>query len=268
VTRNTLIAVLAATLALGWLACSGRLGGVPRNVTLAAASDSTIALAWDEPEAGTPDNYVIYFRQVGTEAYVPVAEPTGTSISHDPAGMTGRYRVAARFGADLHHAAETLSTVPVETPELALAELSASGNSGLGWNRVTGEGTSFPMRQPASAASVDLFVTDFELGSSGPTYSLASPTYGPSDPSGEVPQAPWRLTRFTADLPDERAPLPSYSEQGYLPFRAAAPGFAAGGYTEDGYYVMVKVVSVNTLTGELRLRGWFQLVPGLRLIRH
>lgn len=261
-----MVAVIACT--SGWLSCSGRVGGAPQNSALAAETELTVALSWEEPEAGTPDNYSVYFRAIGSEGYAPIAETPGTGYIHDPRGMTGWYRIAARFGPDLYFAAETLSTVPVETPEEGLAELNASGNSGFGWDRGTGIGSSYPMDEAVSAYHVDLFVTDFQPGYGGPSYALASPTYGPSDPSGEVPQAPWRLTRFTADLPDERAPLPEYSEQAYLPFRDVGPGFVAGCRTEDGHYAMVKVTAVNTMTGELRLRSWFQLVPGLRLIRH
>ncbi|MFO7639039.1 MAG: fibronectin type III domain-containing protein [bacterium] len=266
--RFQLMVVLVAVMVVsGSLSCSGRVGGVPEELRLSAASDVTVLLEWDEPEAGTPDNYIVYFRPVGTEGYVPIVELVGTRLDHDPSGMTGWYRVAALFGSDLYYAAETLSTVPVESPEERLAELNASGNSGFGWDRATGLGLSYSMRDAGSAAGVDLFVTDFYPGHEG-QYALASPTYGPSDPSGEVPQASWRFTRFTADLPDERAPLPEYAEQTYLPFRDVEAGFAIGCHTEDGYFAFVKVTGVNELTGELRLRSWFQLVPGLRLIRH
>ncbi|MFO7675350.1 MAG: fibronectin type III domain-containing protein [bacterium] len=268
-TRHALVAGLAAALlAGGWLACSGRVGGVPRNLTLVAATDSTVALAWDEPDAGTPDQYFVYFRQVGTGPYLRVKETVETDFTHDPAGMTGWYRVTAQFAADEYYAPETLTTVPVETPEDLVVEFSLAGNSGFGWDRATGAGLSYPMRQDESADAVDFYVTDFALGYAGPAYSIASPTYGPSDPSGEVPQAPWRMSRFTAELPDERAPLPRYSDIVYQTARVVHPGLALGCRTEDGHYAMVKVTEVNTLTGQVRLRSWFQLVPGLRLIRH
>ena len=262
------MALVAAVFVSGWLACSGRVGGVPRGVTLVAASDSTVLVSWNEPEAGTPDSYLVYFRRAGSEGYMPLVELTAIEYQHDPKGTTGCYRVAALFGADLYYADETPSTLPVATSGVVLAELNASGNSGFGWDRTTGLGESYTMREAASAARVDFFVTDFQLGYGGPTYALASPTYGPSDPSGEVPVAPWRLTRFSAALPGERAPLPAYDDRGYLPFRDVEAGFTGGCYTDDGHYAMVKVTAVNTFTGELRLDGWFQLVQGLRLIRH
>lgn len=265
--RYSFFAALVAVLFVScWLGCSGRVGGVPRGVTLVAASDSTVLLSWSEPEQGTPDAYFVYFRRIGSEGYVPVVELTATSCEHYPEGMTGCYRVAALFGPDLYFADESLSTIPIATSEVALAELDAPGNSGFGWDRMTGSGASYAMEEAGSASRVDLFVTDFEAGYDGP-FSLASPSYGPSDPSGRVPVAPWRLTRFTAELANERAPLPAYDDRVYLPFRQAGAGSVFGCYTDDGHYALVKVTSVNMLTGELRLVSWFQLVPGLRLLR-
>ncbi len=254
--------------ALVLVGCAELRGGLPRNIRIEAATDSTVTIAWDAPDEGTPERYIVYFREVGMPSYASLRETGDTEFEHDPQGMTGWYRVSAVFGPDQYFAPETLTTVPVAVPEMTLAELHASGNEGYGWNRTTGLAATYSMREAANAELVDFYVTDFDSAYAGPTYSFASPTYGPADPSGEVPQAAWRLTGFTEPLPYEHGPLPAYDDQVYHGFRDIEPSATLGCYTDDGYYALLKVTSVNVTTGEVRFVSWFQSVSGLRLIRH
>ena len=251
--------------------CDMVIGGPPVGVRIEAAdqSDSTVMISWTAPSEGTPDIYLVYFKGVGEHSYTPVAETDKSSFVHNPHGVTGVYKVMARFGAKTYEAFLKPSTVPVYTDSVILAELNASGNSGYGWSASSGRASTYSMLEEASADYVDLYITDFVQGLSGPVYSVASPDYGPTDPGDSVPTAAWHVTGFTEGLQYEQGLLPSYDETVYLDYQEITTvPICFGCYTEDGYYAMVKVDTVNTFTGEVRVRSWFQLIGGLRLIRH
>lgn len=262
------IGALALT-ALLVVQCDELLGGAPTNIQIAAATDSTIQVTWSAPTEGTPDNYRISFMEVGASGYTMVAETSATAYVHNPMGVTGRYKVEAVFGSETYAGATTPTTVPVANAATKVAELNAAGNSGYGWDMVTGEYATYSMIEASNAPLVDLYVTDFAVGSAGPQYSIASPDVGPSDPGNVVPTATWRVNGFTDPLSGEDGPLPSHSPVLYFNYTdLVQTPMIVGCYTEDGYYAMVRVNSVNTGSGEVELLSWFQLVEGLRLIKH
>ncbi len=269
--RSALVVVLAGAVAAVVLlaGCSVILGGVPRNVELSAESDSTVRITWDAPSEGTPAGYFVYFEEVGSPSFTLIAETTATSFVHHPGGITGRYKIVARFGEEIHEAAARPSTIPVPTEAVRLAELDASGNSGYGWNRSSGEAATFPMDEQGSADGVDLYISDYAAGFLGPTYSVHSPDHGLGDPSGVVPTAAWRMTGLVDVSPSEDGPLPSYDEYVYLDYcDLASLPLVVGCYTKDGHYAVLRVNSVDLLTGEVEVESWFQLVHGLRLVKH
>jgi hypothetical protein len=46
-------------------------GSAPQNFTLSASNDGLqVVLDWEEPLDGQPDNYIVYFREVGTTDWV------------------------------------------------------------------------------------------------------------------------------------------------------------------------------------------------------
>jgi len=262
-------AALPAALLLAAAGCSDLAGGPPGNVVLSADTDSTVLIAWTAPAQGTPAGYLVYFQETGSPSYTLLADTTATSWVHVPRGMTGTYRVRARFGAEVYEAAETPTTVPVHSETLWLAEVDASGNSGYGWAAATGAASSHPMTSAASAPGVDCYVTDFDTGFAGPAYFVASPHHGPTDPSGVVPTAAWRASGFVDVSPFEQGPLPAYADTVYLDYREVAMTPAVlGCFTEDGHYALLRVNEVDAFHGELELESWYQLVPGLRLVRH
>ncbi len=264
------IGVLAVS-ALVLVQCDELLGGAPRSITIEAMSDSTVKITWGAPTEGAPDAYIVSFMEVGTSSYAQVAETTATSIEHDPSGATGMYKVEAKFGSDTYAGSTTPTTEPIANAVQTVSELNAAGNAGYGWNTSDGSATTYTMGEVGSAPNVDLYFTDWALGFTGPNYSIASPDEAEADPGngGFVPPASWATNSFSSSLTSETAPLPVHTTATYFNYTdITQTPFIVGCYTEDGYYAMVKINSYNTGSGEFQVQSWFQLVEGLRLIKH
>ncbi len=245
--------------------CASIIGGTPTNLKAAAETDSTVKLTWTAPVEGTPDRYIVYFKAADASAYEMVANNvTTTEFVHNPSGKTGTYKVAAKFGSE-EYESQTVSTVPVPTSAVTVAELNAAGNSGYGWDRTTGTGSSYSMTQAANAALVDFYITDFETT----TYSIASPDLGPTDPGNVVPAGSWRVNSIAGPLSSEQNPLPAHSPTIYFNYLdITQTPFLAAIYTQDGYYALAKLDGFNSGDKTYQVSGWFQLVKGLRLIQH
>lgn len=248
--------------------CHRLVGGPPTEVRLSASNDSMVLVAWSAPAEASPQRYVVSFMPLGQSEFGFVGETSDTLLEHLPSGVTGQYRVVAQFDGSECEAAARPSTVPVLTDTVALAELDASGNSGFGWDTVSCRGRTWAMGRSSSNNRVDFYLTDFAPGCLRPDLAFASPSMGPSDPSGRVPVAPWHSTRF-APLPDEQTPLPTYDVSLYLNYcQIDSPPFLVGCRTEGGHYALVKVTGMNRTAGEVQLVAWYQPVRGLRLIGH
>ncbi|MGQ9678840.1 MAG: hypothetical protein ACUVUD_06120 [bacterium] len=245
--------------------CGNIVGGVPTNLKVAADTDSTVKLTWTAPSEGTPDKYIVYFKSVDANSYEMVANNiTTTEFVHDPSGKTGSYKVAAKFGSE-EYESQTVSTTPVATSAVTVAELNAAGNSGYGWSRTSGTGGSYSMVEASNAASVDFYITDFQ----STTYSIASPDLGPTDPGNVVPQGSWRVNAIAGPLTSEQNPLPAHSSNIYANYQdITQTPFLAAIYTQDGYYALAKLDGFNSGDKSYQVTGWFQLVKGLRLIQH
>jgi hypothetical protein len=240
-------------------------GGPPTNFTIEAASDTTVRLSWQPPVEGMPSFYRLQFKEIGGTGWSTVVETSALSVEHNPHGKTGVYKVSALFDSAEYTCTTTLTTVPVATSALTIAELNAGSNSGYGWNRTTGEGATYSMTQAANAANVDFYITDFQTT----TYSIASPDLGPSDPGNIVPAASWRVNGIAGPLTSENAPLPAHSAGVYFNYQdITRTPYLAAIYTEDGYYALVKLYGFNPVDKTYQVSGWFQLVKGLRLIQH
>jgi len=260
------IAVLSLS-ALVLVQCDTITGDAPTNVKLEALTSSTVKVSWSAPSTSTPDKYIVSFMETGTSSYVKLTpEPTTTTFDHDPAGKTGKYMVTAVFGSTEYNSMATPTSEPIATASLNVDELNAANNSGYGWDRTSGEGTTYSMAEASNAASVDFYVTDFQGTNVGP-YSIASPDLGPTDPGNVVPSGSWRVNTFSNLLTSETDPLPEHSNIAYFNYTDVTSTPAVMGvYTTDGYYAMLKVTS--TTGGTLACQTWFQLVKGLRLIQH
>lgn len=246
--------------------CGNIIGGGPSNLQITADTDSTVKLTWNAPAEGTPDKYIVSFQETGTSSFTEIANNiTTTSFVHNPNGKTGKYKVAAKFGSEVYECLTTVSSVPIPTSALTVAELNAEGNSGYGWNRTDGTGATYSMTQAANAANVDFYITDFQTT----TYSIASPDQGPTDPGNVVPAGSWRVNGIAGPLTNENTPLPAHSPSVYFNYQdITQTPFLAAIYTQDGYYALTKLDSFNPQAKTYQVTGWFQLVKGLRLIQH
>lgn len=246
-------------------------GGAPQNVTLAAATDSTVSISWTPPSSMTPNKYLVSFKRTGYAIFDSIGAVTGTNLVHYPAGMTGQYKVTAIYDSVQYSAGETPSTTPIWTTTRRIPELSDDSIAGYGWDRTTGQATLHNMASSDSAAKVDFYVTDFAPGFAGPDYFVASPDTAPLDPGGTVPAGYWLETRFTHldSLATEDSMLPHYAVSRYRKSSIldSLPRLVAC-YTQDGYYALVKTTAVDTINGTSDIQTWFQLVRDLRLIEH
>lgn len=249
--------------------CGGN-GKAPSNVRLEADTDSTVKVIWSVPVDATPDKYLVFFRPAGETTYSLVAETTANLCVHNPDGATGWYRVEAEYGTETYAASTTPGTVPVWTDTVALAELNGPGNSGFGWDRLTGRGMTCSMTDIRNAGTADFYVTDFKPAQMNqPPYSIASPGMGPSDPGNVVPTDTWRVSAFTDSQPGENVLLPALSPTAYFNYTDILNvPCSIGCITADNHYALVKVVAVDVENHRLLLETWYQLLPGLRLTRH
>lgn len=186
--------LIISTAVLLFTACETTTGGSPTSFAIVAATDSTVKLTWTAPTEGTPDNYIVYFEEVGQTTFANVTQLSGTILTYtdDPSGKTGLYKVTAKFGST-EYATDTKTTIPIHGTSTTLAELNATGNSGYGWTRADGAAGTFSMTDAANVTNVDLYLTNFAANYTTTPYNIASPDMGPNDAGGVVPTGSWRV---------------------------------------------------------------------------
>jgi hypothetical protein len=269
--------IVSAALVVLLQSC-GILGGPALNVQVGAATDSTVQVVWTAPVEGAADNYLVYFKAVGETTFAFIGETTASVYTHDPHGYTGTYKVTSVFGSESYESPDKPTTIPVHTDTVTLFELNAdSSRCGYGWNRDSGMADYYSMATTNSAGAVDFYISDFQQGYGASPYALVSPDKADSIDQGAVgivPEALWRSNGFSNLLGGEEDPLPAfrtappnyfiYTELNQLP---ALVGVYTAGDIEK-HYALVKVHEFSTATGACRVESWFQMVQGLRLIRH
>jgi len=261
--KKILALSFAFALLIGMIGCESSSTGAPTNFAIAANTDGDqVVLTWEEPTEGTPDEYVVYFNDD------TVATVQALTYTHDPAGATGDYKVAAKLGSD-EFDSDVLSTIPIHTSATDLSELNASGNSGYGWNATTFVGATYSMTNTANAPSVDFYLSNWDANSTTLPYGIWAPDQGPTDPGGVVPAGSWKATAIgNALVTDPQAILPLHSTTTYSQYcdMASYPAYVAI-FTVDGYYALTGVAAAPN-AGVVQIETWFQSVKGLRLIAH
>jgi hypothetical protein len=281
--KRTISAVLTGVAALAALVAiqgCGVLGGPPTGVAVSAGpgdSDSTVMVSWTTPAEGSPDKYMVYFRSVADSGYTFLGEATATSYAHNPHGVTGQYKVAAVFGQDTYEGAEKPTTIPVQS-DAALFEINAdSSRCGFGWNRDSGVGGVFAMTESANCAYVDFYVSDLQVGVGGPLNTVSPNMHVDTiDPgAGIVPSAAWRANGFSNPLPDAQSPVTAYKPKPnstyFIYTQITTQPCYIGCYTAGDtmkHYALIQVDSADKASGQVWLKSWYQLVSGLRLMRH
>jgi len=281
--KRIVSAVLTAVAALTVLVVTqgcGVLGGPPTGVAVSAGpgdSDSTVVISWTTPSEGAPDKYMVYFRPVTDSGYTVLGETTATSYTHNPHGVTGQYKVVALFGQDTYAGAEKPTSVPVSSGAITLFEINAdSSHCAFGWSRDSGIGKAYSMTDSANCAHVDFYVSDRQAGVGGPL-DIVSPNKADTIDSGAVgivPRAAWKTNGFSNPVLTDT--VPSYQappNATYFIFTQITPGMPCyiGCYTAGDtvkHYALIQVDSADVTSGKVWLQSWYQLVPGLRLVRH
>jgi len=279
--KRLALGVLFGVAVLALVQGCGVLGGPPTGVAVSAGpgdSDSTVVVSWTTPAEGAPDKYVVYFRPGTDTVYTVVGETTATSFAHDPHGATGQYKVDAVFASDKYPGAEKPSTVPVAGGAVTLFEINAdSSRCAFGWSRDSGIGSVYGMTDSANCAYVDFYVSDREVGVGNPL-DIVSPNKADSIDAGAagiVPTAEWHVSGFSNELIDPQVPVPRLDSVGPVNYYIYCPvtkqpfylAYAAAG-PQEKHYALIQVDSLNVATGQVWLQSWYQLVPGLRLVRH
>jgi hypothetical protein len=241
----------------------------PQNLRISASSGVFVRLQWNP--GGNPDSteYGVWFRPLGLEEFTEVFTVAGNQAVHDPGGSTGEYTVSARFEEEQVFAADTMSTLPVFSDTVLLGELNTSRMAGYGWDSARGTDRAGSMLDTGSARAIDVYLTDLTPGHLGPSYYLASASFGPDDPGGVVPDGPWRRTGLVGTMGNTQDPLPEYDSL-YYQRRMDVSAFVShvAVYTADGHYALVTAMGPDLSAGSLPVMSWFQRVQGLRLIQH
>ncbi len=238
----------------------------PANVTLTSENDGLwVRITWSCVDSA--EGYIVQYRMIGDSVWMLIATMQNaydTTFVHDPEFHTGYYRIFAFRDSSSSRPSDVVSTVPVETQTLSLSEVNLGGNSGYGWDRITGEGQTFSMTYPVNSDFVDFYFTNLRTNYSSAPFYIASPAYSQMGmDSITIPGANWRdngikwVERDTASFL-----LP---QTGYITHEEVAENAYYGVKTEDGYYGLIFVEDVDTSRGLLYLRTWFQKVHGLRL---
>jgi hypothetical protein len=138
------------------------------------------------------------------------------------------------------------------------------------------------MAVAANAATVDFYASDLRPGHGVLPYVLVSPNVARTKDSGAigiVPSANWRTNALHEPVGAgfEHEPVPAYDSLpvNYYDFMELAqqptlvPVYTNLNKLEDRrHFALVKVQSVDTLTGRVVVESWYQRVPRLRLMKH
>jgi len=247
--------------------------GSPSGLVLSATGDGVqVRLEWEAPTATSPEGYIIYFKPIGSTSYTVLDTVVETFYVHDPNGETGDYYVTAYTEAGGESgSSETQSTVPIHTDVTSVYELNVPDErSSYGWDRVSGTGSTYFMADAASIPYADFYITDWAMGYAGATYNIASPdeALGDDGNTGFVPTGNWRKNGVL-EISTTQANSILPPEGDYYNYEEIVGNAYYGIHTEDDHYGVVRVVgSPNTSDGSVQVETWFQLIPGLRLVKH
>ncbi len=271
-----------------FLSCQKEEGGIPSDGTLPYTTHETIVepptnliisadnsgkmvvLRWDASPTEEIDGYAICFKPIGSEfRRVATVDPSVTQTTINPLGKAGYYHITAFKGEFESEPTEDVSTVPVHSSTTTIYELGADGNSGYGWNRETGEGTTYAMNVSANARYVDFYITNFTRRYTATPYYIASPDVSQyCADSSIVPPAHWKsngiklISSIEAD-----SVIPAAGN--YLNYEYLGSNSYYGIHTEDNYFAVVHAIGVyNPQNGTQDIETWFQLVRGLRILNH
>ncbi len=242
----------------------------PTGLELNATSDGLgVILSWDA-SSDSVEGYIVYFKPTGQTEFSVIDTVQGTSYTHDPQGLTGTYYVTAFNKSGESDPSGQMTTIPIATGDVVVYEFdNPEGPAGYGWDRDAGTGAAFPMSDTASIKAVDLYVTDDASGQNGPFFFF-SPNLAPSDGgAGDwLPQGNWHQSYFKEISPDEANGTLPLAENNYIDGIQIAGNSYYAVNTYDNHYAVVLIDGDVSPNGTVHIKSWFQMVPGLRLMRH
>ena len=238
----------------------------PSEVNLSSEDEGLdVRITWSKVD--TADGYILQYRMLGDSIWILIAATRSaddTTFVHDPELHTGFYRVISVKDSFESRPSETVSTVPIATDTLMLREVNLGGHAGYGWDRADGTGHTYSMIYPINAEVVDFYFTNFGTDYSTPPFYIASPAYSQlSSDSVIVPPSTWRDNGIQWVSRDTAAFL--LPQSGYRSHEELAEGAFYGLQTQDGFYALIYIDDIDTTSGTLKVRTWFQKVQGLRL---
>jgi hypothetical protein len=235
----------------------------PANFTISAGTNELdVILDWDEVTEEI-DGYIVYFNNAAIDTVATAG------YTHADPQESGVYYVTAYLGEDESDPTPDESTVPVIVDDITVSEINATGSSGFGWSRTSGSATAYSMADATNAAFIDFYFSNWGSGYT-PPYGFISPDLVETDPGVTWNMSgTWNASSFTEDLTEQFDDVILVPGTGYYTTQEiTATNATYAVYTEDGYYGMVEVKSINAGAGSISLRVAFQLVPGLRIFEH
>jgi hypothetical protein len=243
----------------------------PASLSISADNTgSRVILTWEPSPTEDIDGYIIYFKPLnGSFSPIDTVEATETWCEVNPNGVSGDYHVTAYKCENESDPTEDVSTIPYHTASTILYELNASGDNGYGWDRISGQGNTYPMSQATSAEFVDFYLTNFAAGYAFLPYYLASPDVSQqAHDSTIVPSASWKVNGILT-VTNEQANSILPAAGNYVTYEELTGNTYYGVHTQDNYYGVIYTNGMpNTQNGTQSIETWFQLVNGLRLVNH
>lgn len=228
----------------------------------ATADGAGIHLTWD-PVANA-ETYNVYFN-----GELLLDGITVTEYTHAEPGMTGVYTVSASAGGQEGPESDPLSTEPIAIQDLTVWELNGAGEAGIGWDVVAEAVVTYYMADNSNADKIDCYFTNWEgiAGGFGGPYSLASPDMLPEDPGDPTGgSSGWRTSGISDPLTqniEEINLVPP--ENDYFNYTDVTVGETYAVLTQDDYYALIQVISIDETVGQVDIRTTFQPIQGSRL---
>ncbi len=168
------------------------------------------------------------------------------------------------FWGESESPGDEISVAPISITTLVVWELNGYAASGMGWNTISGYAATYSMASDANKDNIDCYFTNFVFGFDG-IYHLASPSKLKNDKGHSLPTKGWKTSLISGALGDFDTITIVPPDNGN--YNSAAPVAVNQTYavkTQDGYYGLIQVMTMDTTNGEIEIKTTFQPIKGLR----
>jgi hypothetical protein len=263
-TKGFFSAILPAVGAIFMAGCTIVQPDEVQNLGASATADgASVILSWSAPDnADGTETYSVYFDYT-----LLLDDIANLEYKHVSPGKTGQYLVTVTMNR-VESGGDTVSTAPIDTSTITPWELNGSGESGIEFN-ISGlsVGTQSMDSSGADRSKVDCYFTNFLEHAEGfdSTYYLASPHMVSLDP-GELDTTftDWRVSAISGPLGGAIENVAGAPAEGYSDSTEVAVNQTYAVKTQDGYYGLIQVMTIDTTNGEIEIKTTFQPIQGLR----